>query len=665
MDHIIQWFIETIGQVQIKQCCLDRFCPQSSPEFYQKYGEYVRDLRLNNIQESDVQRVIHFFKCVDYFALQDMQILDSVEGFPNELMALKLINSTMELPLMKEWLQESHHTLDSLEVVNFVYSFYASTSSEKVQDLNLTPFRHLKKLIIKGDVVNASTSDYDIPCRLEFLKLSARNLCQSSFNCPKLRHLHYDVDEASHVFWGFKDATSTLVSLTLKKWLPIQPVRFSEFEALEKLEITTPVPLRYKSDIESLNIRTKIVEYESIPDIPEEPNLIFDMLNEYCILEIMDYLSVPDWMIFAQLHPIAERAAGSYKYPRHPLKSEECSDSKIYLNLEHFLYICKRVKSYTIDLNDQNEMVLYFHLASMMPALKSLTVDVTEIPQELVQFLPGGLEKLVFKWIPKIDLTAYFRRLAPTLRSLEIRLREGHEKGLLELTNLRELRTSACKISIPIFAKFLRLNSDTLEYLKVTLNGSPESGWVPYKKVLQTIGSMRNLKVLKINRVFIDYDAPSVGVEGSCYLVGNLFKKIGPQLKKLSIDVNEEQMVEVLGSEELRNIQDINIMFSPPVARESILALVSTMTNLRKLTMTFFWRHARERDLKRNLEVPELMSLLEALPLLTQLKPDYNYEATIKFRMDLKEYLRQKNRELWIHGGELGYWHHLLTSINV
>lgn len=40
------------------------------------------------------------------------------------------------------------------------------------------------------------------------------------------------------------------------------------------------------------------------------------MLNEYCLLEISDYLFVPDWMNFGQLHWKVEMALVSYKYTR-------------------------------------------------------------------------------------------------------------------------------------------------------------------------------------------------------------------------------------------------------------------------------------------------------------------------------------------------------------
>lgn len=55
----------------------------------------------------------------------------------------------------------------------------------------------------------------------------------------------------------------------------------------------------------------------------------------------------------------------------------------------------------------------------------------------------------------------------------------------------------------------------------------------------------------------------------------------------------------------------------------------------------------------RQLKISELMALLEALPQLTHLSPGWTYETTVNFRMYLKEYLRQKNRDLWINNGEI------------
>lgn len=655
MESIVHWFIETLGQVQIKQCCLDIYCPESSPEFYEKHGAVVRNLKLNNLSESDIRMVIYLFKSVEIFALQDVQILDSesIEGFPNQLVALTLTNTTMELHLMKQWLSESYGTLDTLEMENFVYSFYASSNSDRIQPLHMFPFYNLKTLIIKADEINVIITESDIPCKLEVLKLSARKSHSTGFNCPNLRQLHYDVDRSNPLlFLRFKASLSTLVSLTTH-WSPYET--FSDFKALEELKITTPVPLRLKPDIESLPIKSIIVEYEPMPEIPEEPNLIFDILNEYCILEIMDYLSVTDWMIFAQLHPIAEQAAISYKYPRQSLKTEDCSDAKMLLNMEHFECISGSVKTFSISLYHEGELQQYFNILRMMTSLKSLYLscslpEVVEILPEVVEILPEGLEKFELEsYNPGVDLTPYFKRLSPTLKILKFFHCGNNDQCLAELENLRELDISQPQLSIPVLAYTLQRNADTLEKLKVSLNGNPESGWVLYEEVLQAIGSLRNLKSLKLRRS-LNPDIPSVELEGGCHLLTDMFKKIGRQLKSLSIDIYSEEVLEILDIVELKNITEIYIEISPPVRAEDAFALLSTLKNLRKVGLRLSSRYQQSLNLK----IPELMSLVEALPHLTHLEPSA-YVTTIKFRRDLQEYLKQKKRELWINNGEFGF----------
>lgn len=634
--------------MQIKQCCFDRYCPQSCAEFYQKYGAIVRTLKLNNIAERDAEMVIHLFESVDDFTLQDMQILDSVIGFPAHLVRLTLINSTIEVDLMTEWLSESYSTLNTMEVENLVSSFYAC-SSNQVRQLDLIYFINLKRLTVKANVLDLRLTNFFGASKLEFLKLSARKLMSGDFMCPALQELHYDIEDSYHVYYVFRSAKHTLLKLTLKNWVDGQSL--FDTQVLEELKIVTPVPLRYKAEIENLNIRTKIVEYEPIPEIPEEPNLIFDLLNEYCILEVMDYLTVPDWMIFGQLDPKAERAVTSYKYPRHHLRSHHCRDSNILSNSEHCANICEAVKTFTFDVDEEDALIPYFHFASTMSALKSLTLNI--VPKEMLANLPDGLEELVMDGVLEpygdIDLTPYFRRLAPTLKILKLRYCGNNEQCLLELTNLRKLYMNAMAVSIPVLKKFLDLNSNTLEYLNVMIIVSPEEGWVPYAEVLNSIGSMRNLKRLTIDRFMYPIHAEIDGMEEGCDLVADLLRNIGSQLSKLDIDVFGQEMLAILDSEELKNLSEIKIQISPPEALEVLLPIVCTMKNLKKLGLRYGMKYRETRQLK----ISELMALLEALPQLTHLSPGWTYETTVNFRMDLKEYLRQKNRDLWINNGEI------------
>lgn len=643
MKQIVQWFMETHGEVQIRQCCLAKYRPESSAEFYEKYGANVRILKLTNIPESDLRMIIPFFAYLEGFKLQDIQIWDSVEGFPTELVDLQLINVTMELALAKEWLSRSYSTLASIEVENFNYSFYASSRS-RVEEFFLSAyFRNLKIMVVKGEVINI-----DLPSNLEFLKFSGRELISHYYECPKLQQLYLDVDYSEPLLFNFEKSKSSLVSLTIKNWNP--SLRLSDFKNLKELKITSPVSSIYKPAIEGLNIKTTIVEYEPNPIVPDEPNLIFDMLNEYCILEIMDYLRVTDWMTFAQLHPMAERAAASYKYPRQYLTSDLCHEAQMLLNMDHFEYICGSVKTFCIDINDLEKLIPYYNCLPLMTALKSF--ELAFIEPDVLHLLPDKIEKLELTCDSRnIDLTPYFKRLAPNLKILKLRYLGNNERFLAEPNNLRELDLYAVRVSIPMLTNLLERNCETLENLRLFIGNLPESGWVAYEGVLRAIGSMGNLKTLKIERGLVNEDISTEGLERGCHLFNDMFKKIGRQLTKLTIDVYGEEMVAVLDREELMQIPEIEIHFLSSVSRVVVLTLVSSMKNLRKLGMIIRYPGYIQLPGQMDLEIPELMSLLEALPYLTHLNTE-SFKTTIKFGLDLKEYLKQKNRELWINDGE-------------
>lgn len=122
--------------------------------------------------------------------------------------------------------------------------------------------------------------------------------------------------------------SSSLKYLTINGWVPESDL--TDFKSLETIKILTKVDPRFKSQIDSLKIKKMVVTYESPPDIPDEPNLIFDLLNDDCILEIHTQFSHSAAMDDLWRSPSEGRVGGNElqvpSYTIHTCKLSRLSD---------------------------------------------------------------------------------------------------------------------------------------------------------------------------------------------------------------------------------------------------------------------------------------------------------------------------------------------------
>lgn len=457
---------------------------------------------------------------------------------------------------------------------------------------------------------------------------------------PNLKHLYFDYPSTGRVC--FVDQTPSLKCLTVQNLTCLRRLSF-ESSTFEELDIISTVNPKYKSQIDSQVINV-IVEYWDIPAPPVEPNLIFEMLNYDCLLEIIKHLSQRDWMEFGRLHENAEMVVATYKYPRVIVSSKDLINSGLYSrDGDLFNRVTNLVRRLRIDQKTTRTF-----------RSKNVSVDLFDI-------LPSGLDELIVcdAILDDPKSAAYMKRLNPTLRCLKItdweRYRKSDEKQsqwLAELENLEKI-----SIATPLPPNILPIivvqSWHSLESLQMTFNLG-EDGWTGYEDALKLISTLRNLRELAIERK--TWKTPR---EDDNNLVADMIKSIGAKLNKLKLSgFDGEDLKEILSSDSLKNLLGLELELEWEVDWdvETSTSCLCSLTKLRTLRVEL-----TDPDPDPDLEYDEttrldlqswFMPLISLLPELREFNTTFN-KCTFKYETGLRQYLKRTNRQLSINSSEL------------
>lgn len=350
---------------------------------------------------------------------------------------------------------------------------------------------------------------------VESLSIQSKGIVRCKLGYVRIEHLDLLVPNSESLQSELSKLSSSLKYLTINGWVPESDL--TDFKSLETIKILTKVDPRFKSQIDSLKTKKMVVTYESPPDIPDEPNLIFDLLNDDCILEILSFLTVPQWMTFGEVHPRAEWVVTNYKYHRTPFTLANYRDSRISDN--HLFNICPFVS------NIELEFSLFIEYPTKFTQLTALTLLSFTITKEMVVKLPDELEELRLgnSYEKGLDLSPYFARINSTLRVLELDSLPKNAQFLMELKELREIKMNV-EIGCDHFPCFIKQNTG-LERVHI---GSGISSDYIRRETWNAIECLPKLKDLRLNC----WDFMSDNMLG-------FFEKIGPQLKKLFVVIND------------------------------------------------------------------------------------------------------------------------------
>lgn len=175
---------------------------------------------------------------------------------------------------------------------------------------------------------------------------------------------------------------------------------------------------------------------------------------------------------------------------------------------------------------------------------------------------------------------------------------------------------------------------ETLERVEIELSGLGHCG-----SVLKLIQKMSKLKSLGI-----------AGFSKDCgeTEMKDMFMDIGPQLRKLSVDVDQEIMIDIFASGNFNHLEELEARFSTSYDDRYICGLMS-LTTLQRLSVidNLPWHMI----LEINIRAPLLAELVIALPRLSEIIVPYFIRAIIS--MALRQFLKQAKRTLRIRVSEI------------
>lgn len=628
LERIVNKYLKTewCSGLQIEPCCLQKHSLYADKDFYVKYGSKNKCLHLLSLRQSEANQILQFFTEITRLVLFNMEILEDLDTFPTKLYKLNIFDCVIERLVLEKWFTATASTLRMFTMENVTHSFPLRGNVGRLgKPLLMNNFEQIYEIKIRGESLNLNMNN----CDVDSLFIQSNDIVNCKFGNVEAQYLDWLVPNPESLLSDNSGLRTSLTVLTLYNWN--HSMDLTKFECLEYLQVLSKVDPIFKPEIEKLRIKDVLVTYiDSNPDpkLPEEPNLMFELLNDDCLLEIMSFLTVPQWMTFGEVHPRSEWVVTNYKYPRAEITTTNC----VYqITKSHFFDICPFISRFVL------QSASFVNHLQMFIQLTTLTIRSFIITKEMADQLPTDLEKLCLNnnYEKDLNLSPYFQKINTTLRVLEVRSLPDNGQCLMELRQLREIKIVVTRSfeQLPLILK----QNTSLERVDIRLK------WFISEEICDAIASLRHLNDLNIS-------LDNFMGEFKEHFIG-LLKKIGPQLTKLSVDINYGSFIFA----DLPNIKEliVNVEGGLKWAVEGIC----TLKSLRKLRIKKYeqidgWR-SPETTTGFVLLTSDLMLLVQSLPNLIEIQSIDLEPFTIRRGLELQEYLRRNNRELRINSGEL------------
>lgn len=369
---------------------------------------------------------------------------------------------------------------------------------------------------------------------LDFLTIISCGRGDYDVYAHKLKYLHCDVSPENSV--SFRNEMPELRFATIGQWKHFQREN-ATYNSLEDVLILSPMNPKYKAEVDAMAIKV-VANYWHIPEPPQEPNLIFNMLNYDCLLEIVSYLDKPEWMSFGRLHENAEMVVATYMYPKEDMRCYNFLETGMYADdQEHFNRVSKLVHRLSSYQSSKHDCADWRHFMGAFENLSSLWLG--NLSSDLFDVLPCELDELLLSDynFDDTNLTAYMRRLNPRLLRLVLieSTRGGNESILQQWNCLAELHNlQEISIEIPLLPHIptilLEGNLQSLVRIELFFYIEEEDGWGPHEKTLKLMSNLSNLKELSIVQ-----KRPQFERMLDVHLLAGVLSSVGPNLQKLSL----------------------------------------------------------------------------------------------------------------------------------
>lgn len=635
--------------VSIEKCCLDHYSLLKDKEVYLKFDSIYK-VTMKNLSEADARGVLALFKNIDQFAMHNMSIFEDISDFPMNLSELKLIDCKIEKKLMDEWMRSGSLVRLCLEDVRYYFPMvlpdkipsiyrskicdHANFTEERYEEIDKKyfhySFQRLISLSIRGNIIDCDIGGWE----LQFILKNRQIVLYQPGTWPSKK-----VDDKFVLF----RATSHPPN-----WYNKQNHPRCEYVLVMSMD---PGMV----DLDGLEIKTVVAHYvddvvavfqKHIYEPPSVPNLIFEKLNEYCLLEIVEYLSVYEWLRLGMFHWKMQSALVSYKIPRADIEGV-CIR---YLETDYFNHIAP----FITKLHSDNHRLL-----NKLPSLRSWTTK-GPFSSDLIATFPDGLEELVLENEKEhMNLGPFFRKISPTLKVLEFQSYPGVE-CLSEFHNLRGIKIS--NDFPPGEVRILLKQNKQLQRVHIIF--VKEYSWFLTAGIARHICALKELKDLAFRSFSPDDDERSMWKTQG--VLSNLLERVGSKLIKLSLPgIGIGPKLLSLAKRGLfTNIQEF--ILEIPVYRADkkyLLPIILSMTSVRKLLILvdsdFSDDYEYDDDSDFNDDdrytydiVADLVSLIKCLPSLIELElPGKEYEFRIV--MELREELKKTNRRIRINESKL------------
>lgn len=382
-----------------------------------------------------------------------------------------------------------------------------------------------------------------------------------------------------------------IISLTLRQLPADVPT------TLERLNILDAQHSDKKMVVEKWDIKETNVHYYNDPDPPQQPNLILSLLNADCLLKVAEYLPVEDKLVFCKTH------------------------SKISELLTRHSFIVM----YGPD-NFREHMETWIKAS---PFIKKLAI-----------YNPGPDLLVLLPYCSGLDVMDFEKQEVPIsfLAPLRIQLKQGP----LLLGNLSELSADG-NIGLYSLLMLLRRNKDTLRVFR--FYHFVFEDWDHYQSIWQLIAEMEHIN--HIGLAGNDFSWESLD-EYSDYVkkckvkpyVKRILSLVGRKLRALTVDL-PDYCLDLLNETNLPHLEELGhdrCDFITGAYFEAFRGL----KKLRKINLKTDEQH--EVDIIDS----DLLRVIKSLPDLVFLRMCVPFNFSIKFTLDLEEYLRREGRFLFV-----------------
>lgn len=607
MQKVVINFISgiPIRYVTLSGLLLAKYPIDENRQFYSLFRR-AKDVCLDGVEEKDLKKTLSIFKIIDSLSLARTRIIEKVDYFPSRLKSVSLIGVQIEEKWMVLWLSKLNKTLMFLNLQNIQTHFMEFQAI----DLRLqVSCPKLRSLTVIGDTVKFSVNHNN----LQSLRVEARKRLECNIEAYKyLEALHFILPKV-HFVHLYKFPKLRAVTMNHHHhWQGAPP------QSLEHLRIFYPLDPKYREDFEALEGEIKTVQVHFYPEAEKEQDLMLLELNHYCLLELVKYLPMKDQFAFAHTH------SKIFKLIIQNCCGEMIINSDNINLLKNELAFCKQAAPFIRILKIGTGCEHLHWIVPLCTSLKDLHLKEVELTADFIHSWPLNLKHFSLTSKFAVNLAASYKDIDNALARFFTRL-NGIE-GIRFDSTISEDALVGC----------FERNKTTLKFVSCVFKGLYEKDFDWTWATRASLPQLDSLTLAYYHQTYYQF-YPILPQDMEVVL-----SSLGPQLKKLKVDIGIQYFGEAINVGQLPYLQELELQISLPKTlclSATDLSGVSSLEKLEKLTFkrvsgfTFKWFDS------------DVWHLIKSLPELKHLQID-NFQSSIRFQKELEDYIKQDGRTL-------------------